>query len=101
LAGLGNVVRVTSATVDGGRHRSGRPRIDLRQFRASALRHVPEEAASLVDAARAAALDALGDPAGAATIAERRLRSNAAPASPFACCHRPCKVASKSETSIP
>jgi hypothetical protein len=37
----------------------------------------PEEAASLVDAARAVALDALGDTDGAAMIAERWLRVRA------------------------
>jgi hypothetical protein len=88
LAGLGDVVAGTAARVDGARHRRGpssrRPDIDLRQLRAAALDRTAEEAASLVDAARAAALDALGDTDGAATIAERRLRSNAAPASTLA-----------------
>jgi hypothetical protein len=79
LAGFGNVVGVTAGRVDGGRHRRRRPPIDLRQLRATALRRAPEEAASLVDAARAAALDALGDTDGAETIAERRLRAHAAP----------------------
>jgi hypothetical protein len=79
LAGLGDVVGVTAATVDGARRRRGRPRIDLRQLRAAALNRAPEEAASLVDVARAAALDTLGDSDGGATIAERRLRANAAP----------------------
>ena len=81
LAGLGNVVRVTSATVGGGRHRPGRPRIDLRQLHAAARHRASEEGATLVDAARAATLDALGDKAGAATIADRRLRANTAPSS--------------------
>jgi hypothetical protein len=88
LAGIGDLVDVTAATVDGGRRRRGpssrRPEIDLRQLRAAALDRAPEEAASLVDAARAAALDALGDTVGAATIAERRLRANATPASTVA-----------------
>jgi len=88
LAGLGDVVAGTAARIDAARHRRGpssrRPDIDLRQLRAAALDRTAEEAASLVDAARAAALDALGDTDGAATIAERRLRSNAAPASTLA-----------------
>ena len=79
LAGLGDVVGPTAARVDAGRHRKGpssrRTEIDLRQLRAAALDRAPAEAASLVDAARAAALDVLGDTDGAATIAERRLRS--------------------------
>jgi len=81
LADLGDVVGVTAVTIDGAHRRRGRPVIDLRQLRAAVLDHVPEQAASLVDAARAAALDALGDKAGAATIAERRLRANTAPSS--------------------
>ena len=43
--------------------------------RAAALDRAPEEASSLLDAARSAALDALGDSDGALTIAERRLRA--------------------------
>lgn len=78
MAGLGDVVGAT-AGVEGGRQRPRRPRIDQRQLRAAILRRAPQEAASLVDAARTAALDALGDTAGAATIAERRLRDNTAP----------------------
>lgn len=88
LPGLGDAVGPTAARVDGARHRqgrsSGRPAIDLRQLRGAALDRAPEEAASLVDVARAAALDALGDTDGAAMIAKRRLRSNAAPASKLA-----------------
>jgi hypothetical protein len=79
LAGLGDLECVTAGRVEGGRRRRRRAEIDLRRLRAAALYHAPEEAAALVDAARAAALDALGDTAGAATIAERRLRANAAP----------------------
>jgi len=79
LAGLGDLVDVTAATVDGARRRRGRapgrPQIDLHQLRAAALEGAPDEAASLVDAARAAALDALGDTDGVAAIAERRLRA--------------------------
>jgi len=75
LAGLGDVVGVTAGRVGGGRHRRGRPHSDLRQLRSAALDRAPEEAASLVDAARAAALGALGDTAGAAATAERRLRT--------------------------
>ena len=77
LAGLGDVVPVTAGRVEGGRHRQRRPQIDLRQLRAAALRRAPEEAASLLDAARAAALDALGDSDAATKIAERRLRLSA------------------------
>jgi hypothetical protein len=77
LAVLGDVVNVTVRRVERGRRR--RPQIDLCQVRAAALRRAPEEAASLVDAARAAALDALGDTLAATKIAERRLRANAAP----------------------
>lgn len=83
LTSLGDAVAVTTARVDRGHHRRGpssrRPAIDLRQLRAAAHDRAPEEAASLADAARAAALDALGDTDGAAMIAERRLHSNAAP----------------------
>ena len=79
LALFGDVVPVTTARVDGTRRRRGRSQIDLRQLRAAALDRAPEKAAFLVDAARAAALDALGDTAGAATIVERRLRANAVP----------------------
>jgi hypothetical protein len=79
LASLGDVVAVTATRVEGASHRRGssslRAKINLRQLRAAALRRAPEGAASLVDAARAATLDALGDAAGAATIAERRLRA--------------------------
>lgn len=79
LAGLGDLVDVTAATVDGARRRRGRapgrPQIDLHQLRAAALEGAPDEAASLVDAARAAALDTLGDTDGVAAIAERRLRA--------------------------
>jgi hypothetical protein len=53
--------------------------IDLRQVRAAALHRAPEEAAHLVDAAWAAALDVLGDTVGSARITERRPRANAAP----------------------
>lgn len=83
LAGLGDVDAVTTARVDGARQRRGpssrRPAIDLRQLRAAARARAPEAATSLVDTARAAALDVLGDTDGAAMIAERRLRSNASP----------------------
>jgi hypothetical protein len=83
LAGLGDVVPVTTARVEGARHHRGpssrRPEIDLRRLRAAALDRAPEEASSLVDAARGAALDALGDTDGASMISERRLRANAAP----------------------
>jgi hypothetical protein len=79
LASLGDVVAGTATRVDGASHRQGRAslraKINLRQLRAAALRRTPEGAAALVDAARAAALDALGDATGAATIAERRLRA--------------------------
>lgn len=88
LAGLGDAVGPTVARVGGAHHGRGRssrrPGIDLRQLRAAALDDAPDEAASLVDAARAAALDALGDTDGAATIAERRLRANATRASTVA-----------------
>ena len=83
LAGLRDVVGPTSMKVDGAHRRRGRspgrPTIDLRPLRAAARDRAPEEAASLVDAGRAAALDALGDTDGAAAIVERRLRANAAP----------------------
>ena len=79
LADLGDVVGVSTARVEGAGHRRGRssrrPEIELRQLRAAAVDRAPEEAKSLVDAARAAALDVLGDTDGAATIAERRLRA--------------------------
>jgi hypothetical protein len=75
LGDLGDVVNVTAGRVDGSRHRRVRPQIDLRQLRAAARKSAPEEAASLVDAARAAALDALGDADGAAAIAERWMRT--------------------------
>jgi len=85
LASLGDVVAVTATRVEGASHRLGpsslRAKINLHQLRAAALRRAPKGAASLVDAARAATLDALGDKAGAATIAERRLRANTAPSS--------------------
>jgi hypothetical protein len=81
LAGLGDTVTVTTAWVDRGHHPRGpssrRPAIDLRKLRAAAHDRAPEEAASLVDAARATALDALGDMDGMATIAERWLRTGA------------------------
>jgi hypothetical protein len=79
LANIGCVVGAVAATVDGAPRRRGRPQIDLRQLHAAARHRAPVEAATLVDAARAATLDALGDKAGAATIAERRLRAHAAP----------------------
>jgi len=75
LADLGDLMGVTAATVDGPRRRQGRPQIDLRQLHAVARDRAPEEAATLVDAARAATLDALGDTAGAATITERHVRA--------------------------
>jgi hypothetical protein len=75
LAGIGDGVGITAGRVDGNRERRRRAHIDLRSLRAAALDRAPEQAASLVNAARAAALDALGDTAGAAMIAERRLRS--------------------------
>ena len=81
LADLGDHVGVTTTTVDGARRRRRRPQIDLRQLHAAARHRASEEGATLVDAARAATLDALGDKAGAATIAERRLRANTAPSS--------------------
>jgi hypothetical protein len=85
LAGLGAVISATAGRIDGVRDRRGRSsrraEIDLRQLRAAALRHAPEAAAVLVDAARAGALDVLGNTAGAAIIAARRLRLNVAPAS--------------------
>jgi len=81
LADLGDHVDVTTTTVDGARRRRRRPQIDLRQLHAAARHRASEEGATLVDAARAATLDALGDKAGAATIAERRLRANTAPSS--------------------
>jgi hypothetical protein len=73
LASLGDAVSVAAATADGGRRR-GRPSIDPRRLRAAALDRAPDEAASLVDAARAASLDILGDTAGAATIGARWVR---------------------------
>jgi len=78
LADLGDVVGVTAGMVDGARRRRPRPQIHLRQLRATARGRAPEEGATLVVAARAATLEALGDSAGAAAILERRLRSNAA-----------------------
>jgi hypothetical protein len=78
LTRLGDLVGVMAASVERGRHRPRRPQIDLRQIRAAALRRAPKATASLVDAARAATLGVLGDPAGAAMIAELRLRSNCA-----------------------
>jgi hypothetical protein len=81
LAGLGDVVGVTAVMVDGAHRRRSRPLSDLRQLHAAARHRASEEGATLVDAARAATLDALGDKAGAATIAERRLRANTAPSS--------------------
>lgn len=81
LACLHDVVGPTSVKVDGARRRRGRspgrPTIDLRPLRAAACDRAPEEVASLVDAARAAALDALGDTDGATAIAERRLQLKA------------------------
>jgi hypothetical protein len=76
LTGLGDGVDGPAGRVEGGRHRRRRAQIDLRQLRAAALRRAPEEAASLVDAARAETLDALGDTAGATTIAEHQLRAD-------------------------
>jgi hypothetical protein len=76
LTGLGDGVGVPAGRVEGGRHRRRQAQLDLRQLRAAALRRAPEEAASLVDAARAETLDALGDTAGAATIAEHQLRAD-------------------------
>jgi hypothetical protein len=79
LAGVGGVLPITAATPDGARRHRGpssrRSTINLPQLRAAARSRAPEEATSLVDTARAAALDALGDTDGAATIAERRLRT--------------------------
>lgn len=75
LADAGDVVGVGAGRVDGSRYRRRRTQIDLRQLRAAARDRAPEEAAPLVDAARAAALDLLGDTAGAARIAERGLRA--------------------------
>jgi hypothetical protein len=72
LAVLGDVVNVTVRRLERGRRR--RPQIDLCQLRSAALRRAPEGAAYLVNDARAAALDALGDTEGATTIAARRLR---------------------------
>jgi hypothetical protein len=79
LASLGDAVGVRVATVDRPLNNRGRLQIHLRQLRAAALRRAPEEAAHLVDAAWAAALNVLGDTVGSARIAERRLRANAAP----------------------
>jgi hypothetical protein len=77
LAGIGDGVGMTAERVDGNRCRRRRPHGDLSQLRAAARYRAPEEAAPLVDAARAAALDVLGDSDGAARIVERGLRSNA------------------------
>ncbi len=77
LAGTDDI-DASATRVAGARHRPGaasrRSAIDQGQIRASALDRAPEEVASLVDAARAAVLDALGDTDGAATIAGRRVR---------------------------
>jgi hypothetical protein len=73
LASLGDAVSVAPATADGDRRR-GRASIDLARHRAAALDRAPEESASVVDAARAACLDFLGDTAGAATMGARRTR---------------------------
>ncbi len=54
---------------------SRRTEINLRQLRAAARARASEEATPLVDAARAAALEALGDTNGAATIAKQRVRT--------------------------
>ena len=78
LADLGDALDVTTAGVDDAGHhrgaRSRRPTVNLRQLRAAARDRAPDQAASMVDVARAAALDALGDSDGAATIAGRRVR---------------------------
>jgi hypothetical protein len=73
LAGLGALVGATTAMVD--RARRSRPQIDVRQLLVAAAHRAPEEAASFVDAAWAAALDTLGDTDGAATILQRRLQA--------------------------
>ncbi|MEX1104109.1 MAG: hypothetical protein WED87_07655, partial [Dehalococcoidia bacterium] len=78
LAGLGDVPGPATVSIEGAcrrRSSSRRAAIDLRKLRAAARGRAPDEAASLVDATRAAALDALGDTDGAATIAERRVRT--------------------------
>jgi len=74
LALLGDLLGITAPTIEGRRHRHRRPQIDLRQLRAAARDRAPEEAKSLVEAARSAALDALGDTEGAISFAVRRLR---------------------------
>jgi len=56
-------------------HRRSRVDIDLPQLRAAAMGRAPREAASLVDAARAAALNVLGDTEGAVRIAQHMLRA--------------------------
>lgn len=73
LADLGDLVPVAAPRVDGARGRR-RPQTDVSQLRAAARDRALEEAASLVDAARAAALDALGDTEGAISFAVRRWR---------------------------
>ncbi len=75
LADLGDLVGVTAGTIEGGRLRRRRPQMDLRQLRAAALGRAPQEAASLVNAARAAALDTLGDTEGVTWLAARQLRA--------------------------
>jgi hypothetical protein len=78
LAGRGDVLGATTASINGACHRrssSRRAAIDLRKLRAAARDRAPDEAAPLVDTTRAAALDALGDTVGAAAIAERRIRA--------------------------
>jgi hypothetical protein len=52
---------------------SRRPAIDLRRLHAASVDRAPEESAPIVEIARAAALEDLGDIDGAAAIAERRL----------------------------
>jgi hypothetical protein len=83
LAGLGDVVGVAAMSVDGASRRRGgtsvRARMTLRQLHAAALHCAPEAAAALMDAARAAALDVLGDAAGAASAGEHLLRTERLP----------------------
>ena len=77
LAGVGRCRSDSPRSTDAGHsrtHASHRSTINLRQLRAAARDRAPEPAASMVDVARAAALDALGDTDGAATIADRRVR---------------------------
>jgi hypothetical protein len=75
LANIGGLVGAMAATVDGARRRQGRSQIDLRQLLGVARDRALDEAATLVDAARAATLDALGDTVGAAKITERHGRT--------------------------